>query len=121
MLEHLTYEETEKALMRWYEVLKDDGILRLAVPDIERVCAHYMYYKDLEVLIKRQATLNLLSFFAVDNMDFGKSFEKVELERNLFQIPEIRFAVVENLPRSVSVDFNEIIQLNNFSFDIVYL
>ena len=51
MLEHLTYEETEKALMRWYEVLKDDGILRLAVPDIERVCAHYMYYKDLEVLM----------------------------------------------------------------------
>jgi len=51
MLEHLSYKETDKAFARWFEVLKSGGILRLAVPDLEAVCAHYIYHKDLDVLM----------------------------------------------------------------------
>jgi predicted SAM-dependent methyltransferase len=51
MLEHLTYFETQDALHRWYKVLKPHGILRLSVPDLERVFAHYFYYKNLDLLM----------------------------------------------------------------------
>ena len=111
--------QIEQKKMLTDQVVVNDGVVRTV--DLVITLNVEREFKDLEVTIKRSATLQLLSFFAVDNMDFGKPFEKVELERKLFQVPEIRFAIVENLPQSVNVDFNEIIQLNNFSFDIVYL
>ena len=111
--------EIENKKMLTDQVVVNDGVVRtldlVICLNIERE------FKDLEVEIKRLATLQVLSFFAIDNMDFGKTFEKVELERKLFQIPQIRFAVVENIQTAIKVDFNEIIQLNNFSFDITYL
>ena len=78
-------------------------------------------YKEIEPEIKALASTAVLEFFNVDNLQFGEEFVKVELERKLFQIPQIRFSTVENTGDRVAVDFNEIIQLNNFSFDIVYL
>ena len=101
------------------QVVVNDGVVRTL--DLVMTLTLEREFKDLEVEIKRNASLAVLSFFSIDNTEFGQSFQKVELERKLFQIPEVRFAVVENIPRSVSVDFNEIIQLNNFSFDIIYL
>lgn len=50
MLEHLTFTEAHMALVRWYDLLKDGGILRLAVPDMEAVFAHYFYWKQLPLL-----------------------------------------------------------------------
>ena len=51
MLEHLSYEETSKALTRWLSVLKEGGTLRLSVPDLEAIFAHYFYHKDLSSLM----------------------------------------------------------------------
>ena len=51
MLEHLDYSETTNALTTWYSVLKEGGILRLSVPDLERVFAHYFYHRDLDTLM----------------------------------------------------------------------
>lgn len=50
MFEHLDFNEADKAVRRWYEVLKKDGVLRLAVPDMDAVFAHYFYWKNLKVL-----------------------------------------------------------------------
>jgi hypothetical protein len=111
--------EIEKKKMLTDQVVVNDGVVRTL--DLTITLHIEREFKDLEVEIKRTASLQVLSYFAIDNQDFGRSFEKVELERKIFQIPQVRFAVVENVPRVVSVDFNEIIQLNNFSFDIVYL
>ena len=47
MLEHLNYEESFKALSVWYNLLKEGGILRLSVPDLEVIFAHCLYYKRL--------------------------------------------------------------------------
>ena len=71
--------------------------------------------------IKRKVTAQILDFFFVDNMEFGQEFLKVELERKIFQLSEIRFATIDNIDDIIPVDHNEIIQLNNFSLDIVYL
>ena len=50
MLEHLDYNETKKALIRWYSVLKKNGLLRLAVPDMEKCCALFLLLKDKSVI-----------------------------------------------------------------------
>jgi predicted SAM-dependent methyltransferase len=50
VLEHADYKESEQALKRWYDVLKPNGTLRLAVPDMEAHFAHYYYHKDLTLL-----------------------------------------------------------------------
>lgn len=43
MLEHLDYQEVNLALKRWYEVIKDSGVLRLSVPDMRAVFALYFH------------------------------------------------------------------------------
>jgi predicted SAM-dependent methyltransferase len=50
VLEHFNRYEYINILKNWYDVLSDGGILRLAVPDIESVCNHYLKYKDLKIL-----------------------------------------------------------------------
>ena len=50
-LEHLDYIETDDAIERWHEVLKEGGTLRLSVPDLEATFAHYFYHKDLDTLM----------------------------------------------------------------------
>ena len=47
MLEHGDYKESEQALIRWREVLKPGGTLRLAVPDMEAHFEHYYHHRDL--------------------------------------------------------------------------
>jgi len=46
-LEHLSHQDSLVALQRWYAVLKVGGILRVAVPDMERICGHYIYHRSL--------------------------------------------------------------------------
>jgi len=50
ILEHADYKDSEKALKRWFDVLKKGGRLRLAIPDMEAHFAHYYYHKDLRLL-----------------------------------------------------------------------
>ena len=47
VLEHLSKRDVYKTLKRWREVLKDDGILRIAVPDIEAACEYYVEHRNL--------------------------------------------------------------------------
>jgi len=50
VLEHLGRWEFIPALKRWYQLLKDGGILRISVPDFEMICQYYMETKDLKSL-----------------------------------------------------------------------
>lgn len=47
VLEHFSRWDYMNVLERWYEVLKKDGILRLAVPDFEQICLYYLENKNL--------------------------------------------------------------------------
>jgi predicted SAM-dependent methyltransferase len=46
MLEHLDYKESKQALQVWYRKLKRTGILRLAVPNLEKACSLYLLTRD---------------------------------------------------------------------------
>jgi len=50
VLEHAKKPDALKALKRWFKVLKAGGKLRVAVPNIEEACKHYIYFKDLKSL-----------------------------------------------------------------------
>ncbi len=50
MLEHLSFVDARKALERWFDLLAEGGVLRLAVPDMEAVFAHYFYWKNMKEL-----------------------------------------------------------------------
>lgn len=50
VLEHIKFWDVRQVLMRWNDILKPRGILRLSVPDMDAVFAHYFYWKDLRSL-----------------------------------------------------------------------
>ena len=34
---------------------------------------------------------------------------------------EVRFATIDNVPEAIQINFNEIVQLNNYTLNIVYV
>jgi len=50
VLEHLGRWNYLPALKRWYQLLKDRGILRVTVPDFEAISEYYIETKDLATL-----------------------------------------------------------------------
>jgi len=69
--------------------------------------------------IEAEVASIILDFFNVDNMDFKKPFVASELNRKIFDSPRVRYSTVDNVPEVTSVEFNEIIQLNNFTINTV--
>lgn len=51
ILEHFPRQQTNLALREWYRVLKPGGILRLAVPDFEKLVEVYLKTKDLKLVL----------------------------------------------------------------------
>ena len=51
ILEHFKRFETEKVLNEWYRVLEKGGILRIAVPDFEKIVKVYLKNKKLDELM----------------------------------------------------------------------
>jgi len=50
VLEHFNRWEYKAVLERWYELLKPEGILRIAVPNFESVFEYYAKTKDLNTV-----------------------------------------------------------------------
>ena len=66
--------------------------------------------------IQQKAANKLLEFFNVDNLGFGQKISMSDVNNFMLTVPEIRFFKVDNLPEDIFVNFNEIVQLNNFEF-----
>ena len=50
VLEHFGRNIYLSILTRWHELLKKDGVLRLAVPDFEAMHKHYSKFKNLRII-----------------------------------------------------------------------
>ena len=66
--------------------------------------------------IQQKAADKLLEYFNVDNLAFGQKLSMSDVSNFMLTVPEIRFFKVDNLPNDIYVNFNEIVQLNNFEF-----
>lgn len=99
------------------EVVVVDGVIRTL--DLVMTVRVDKNLSAKEELVKGKVRRRLTNYFNVNNFDFGKSLVLADLNREIFTIPEVRYATVDNLDENVVVDFNEIIQLNNYTINIV--
>jgi predicted SAM-dependent methyltransferase len=51
VLEHIGRHEYMNVLKKWFELLKVGGILRIAIPDFEKIVEHYNNNKNLKLLL----------------------------------------------------------------------
>jgi len=101
------------------EVVVVDGLIRTL--DLVISLRLDKKYQTTENTVKNKVNTRILNFFNVDNTDFGKEFNPQDLMHSIFEVEEVRFATIDNVPESIKVNFNEIIQLNNYSLNIIYV
>jgi hypothetical protein len=71
--------------------------------------------------IKTKVRDKILTYMSADNRDFGEDLNIAELNRQIFEVEEVRYSSVDNLDQDVTIDFNEIVQLNNLTINVVLL
>jgi len=71
--------------------------------------------------IKAKVRDKLLTYMNVDNREFGEDFSVAEINRQIFEVDEVRYSTIDNVDQDIAIDFNEIIQLNNLTINIELL
>ena len=119
----LVYKQELLDYLDEYKMLTDeitvvDGLVRT----IDLVVTIFLdsEFKTFEENIRSRAGDTVLKFFHVDNREFGERFKLSDLTRELFSIPEVRFANVDNLTEDIKLNFNEVLQLNNVEVNVEY-
>lgn len=112
-------EEVEPKKMLTDEVVVVDGLIRTL--DIVMTVRIDRELNNAQQQIEQEVAEKIREHFNIDNADFGQPFIASELNRKVFRLPNIRYATIDNLPEITEVDFNEIIQLNNFTINIVLI
>jgi len=110
-------DQIESKKMMTDHVVVSDGLIRTL--DLVTTIRIDKELIDQEEAIKQKVASTILNFFSIDNFDFGKEFIVPELNRAIFQIPQVRYATIDNIKDNIKVNFNEIIQLNNFKINVV--
>ena len=101
------------------DVVIVDGLIRT----LDLVCTVQvdLEQKQNEESIKTRVRDKILNYLSVDNMEFGEGLRISDLNRQIFEVDDVRFSTLDNLGQDVKVDFNEIIQLNNLTINVEYL
>ena len=68
--------------------------------------------------IRAKVRDKILTYMNVDNRTFGEDFSVAELNREIFEVEEVRYSTIDNLAQDLPLDFNEIIQLNNLTINV---
>ena len=108
-----------KKKMATDEVVIVDGLIRtLDLVTTIRIDEEEKRHQDQ---IVAKVKNKILQYMSIDNRDFGEPLYVAELNRQIFEVPEVRFSTVDNVGQDVRVDFNEIIQLNNLTINVELL
>lgn len=111
-------EAIEPKKMLTDEIVIVDGLIRTIDPIITVRCDKKYQIREAE--IKLRVRDKILEFFSIDNAEFGKAFTEQEMNGKIFEVPEVRYATLDNLPKVIHTQFNEVIQLNNLSILMVF-
>ena len=71
--------------------------------------------------IKARVRDKILTYMNVDNREFGEDFNISEMNRQVFEVDEVRYSTIDNVEKDITIDFNEIVQLNNLTINVVLL
>ena len=77
--------------------------------------------EDNQDQIKAKVRDKILTYMFVDNREFGEDFNIAEMNRQIFEVEEVRYSTIDNIDKDITIDFNEIIQLNNLTINIELL
>lgn len=96
-----------------------DGLIRT----LDLVCTIRIDEEQLENedVIKAKVRNKILNYLSIDNTEFGEDLIVSDLNRQIFEVNEVRFSTLDNVDQDVRIDFNEIIQLNNLTINVEYL
>ena len=113
-------EEMEPKKMMTDELVVVDGLIRTV--DLVVEVTLDARFKNKESSIKSSTSRVILDYFNVSNREFGESFFPQDIAREIFTaIPEIRLAEITNYKDPITLEFNEILQLNNFNLVLNYV
>ena len=96
-----------------------DGLIRT----LDLVCTIRIdqEQQENEDSIKAKVRDKVLSFLSIDNTEFGEGLIVSDLNRQIFEVDEVRFSTLDNIGQDISIDFNEILQLNTLTLNVEYL
>ena len=75
----------------------------------------------LQENVKADVSRSITEYLSYDSMDFGKPLRFPELANFVMNNPDVRFFKVTNYDEDIFVNFNEIIQLNNFELNFEFV
>jgi len=96
-----------------------DGLIRTL--DIFLTIHIEKKFKNFQSDITNRVRSKIIEYFNVDNAEFGEPFKPLDLIRFILEVPDVRFATIDNIDSPIVVDFNEIIQINNFTINVVLI
>lgn len=101
------------------DVVIVDGLIRT----LDMVCTIRvdLEEKENQEAITSKVRDKILNYLSIDNTEFGEDLIVSDLNRQIFEVDEVRFSTIDNLDQDVRIDFNEIIQLNNLTINVEYL
>lgn len=112
-------ESIQEKKMLTDEPVVVDGLIRTI--DIFVTINVEKKFKNFQSDIKNKVRNRILEYFNVDNAEFGEPFQPQDLVRFIIEVPEVRFATIDNVDSPIIIDFNEIIQVNNFTINTVII
>jgi predicted phage baseplate assembly protein len=108
-----------KKRMATDDVVIVDGLIRTI--DLDVTISIDREEEDGQDQIKTKVRDKILKYMNADNRDFGQDLNIAELNRQIFEVDEVRFSTIDSLDQDVTIDFNEIIQLNNLTISVTLL
>ena len=96
-----------------------DGLIR-TIDVVITVTMDEKYKFDESRLLSRAREI-VLTYFNIDNTDFGEQFIPQDLIKSVLEETQIRYAEVDNIDKTIHIGFNEIIQLNNLTLTASYI
>ena len=105
-----------KKKMATDDVVIVDGLIRTI--DLDTTISIDREEEENQDQIKAKVRDKVLAYMRADNRDFGQDLNIAELNRQIFEVPEVRFSNIDSLDQNVTIDFNEIIQLNNLTISV---
>tara|TARA_Y100000591_G_scaffold264592_1_gene237997 strand:+ start:303 stop:959 length:657 start_codon:yes stop_codon:yes gene_type:complete len=125
MLEHLDQNETKIFFNESYRVLKPNGIMRIVVPDFERLVDNYKFDKDVNKFVydsclvgkKPKSIIKKLQYLIQGHGWHHQMFNKESLE--FFK--KLKFSDVQLIePGKTKISFNTSIDLNERENESLY-
>ena len=71
--------------------------------------------------VKTKVRNAILNFMSVDRQEFGQDVLVADLNRAIFEVDEVRYSTLDNVGQDITIDFNEIAQINNVTINIEFL